>query len=150
MITMITGYPGSGKSTLAYALAKQHGGVALDLDAIVGAMIGEQIHEANPDMRVVMGVNDCMWALAEALDARGVDVYIIRHAPGAGEFERYGKFCARIYVDTPRTTCQKRCAERGDYDRQRFGRACDHVEDFMRMYGREMRRIPGETKEGKT
>lgn len=144
MITMISGYPGSGKSTLAYTLARQCDGVVLDLDAIVGAIIGRDIHEAQPDMRVVMGVNDCMWALAEALENRGVDVYIIRSAPGVEEFEQHGRSCARVYVDTPRGVCRTRCAERGDYDEQRFERACSRVDEFVRMYGHVVRRVSGE------
>lgn len=145
MITMICGYPGSGKSTLAYALAGKKGGAALDLDALTSAVLGDEPHGAQRDMRVVMGVNDCMWALAEALDARGVDVAIIRQAPGAEEFARHGRYCARVYVDTPKEVCRERCRQRADYEQQRFDRACARVDDFMRMHGHAVRRVSGQT-----
>ena len=94
MITMICGYPGSGKSTLAEQLARESGGAVLDLDALVAAMTGVEIHVQQLDRRVVYAVDQYVWQLARDIENRGVDVYVIRTAPGAIE---------HISIHPPRT-----------------------------------------------
>jgi len=143
MITMISGYPGSGKSTLAKRLAREHGGAALDLDEIANLITGGTIHDARPDIRATLGVNACMWQLADALAAQGLDVFIIRHAPGVAEWEAHAKYCARIHVDTPKDVCRARAEKRGDFDAERFERACARVDEFLTLYGGKLRHVPG-------
>ena len=143
MITMICGYPGSGKSTLAERLARESGGAVLDLDALVAAMTGVEIHVQQLDRRVVYAVDQYVWQLARDIDNRGMDVYVIRTAPGAIEHEEYARFCARIYVDTPVEVCRERCRARGDYDPEGFETARRRVDEYMRAYGGHTRRFDG-------
>lgn len=141
MITMICGYPGSGKSTLAERLARESGGAVLDLDALVAAMTGVEIHVQQLDRRVVYAVDQYVWQLARDIENRGVDVYVIRTAPGAIEHEEYARFCARIYVDTPVEVCRERCRARGDYDPEGFETARRKVNLYMSAYGANMRKM---------
>lgn len=143
MITMICGYPGSGKSTLAERLARESGGAVLDLDALVAAMTGVEIHVQRLDRRVVYAVDQYVWLLARDIENRGVDVYVIRTAPGAIEHEEYARFCARIYVDTPVEVCSERCRARGDYDPEGFEAARRRVDEYMRAYGARTTRMRG-------
>lgn len=142
MITMIVGYPGSGKSTYAYGHAGEKGAV-VDLDAIACALIGGEVHAAQADMQVTLAVNECMWQIADALDRWGKDAYVIRTAPGSAEYAQQGKHCARVYIDTPREVCRERCSARGDYDAEKFAKACGRVDAFMRAHGREFRIVSG-------
>lgn len=144
MITMIWGYPGSGKSTLAEQLARSFTrGAVLDLDALVAAMTGVEIHAEQPDRRVVFAVDQYVWQLAREIENRGMPVYVIRTAPGAIEHEEYARFCARIYVDTPLEVCRERCKARGDYDPEGFEAARRRVDEYMRFYGDRTKRIRG-------
>ena len=144
MITMIWGYPGSGKSTLAEQLARAFTrGAVLDLDALVAAMTGVEIHAEQQDRRVVFAVDQYVWQLAREIENRGMPVYVIRTAPGAIEHEEYARFCARIYVDTPLEVCRERCKARGDYDPEGFEAARRRVDEYMRAYGASTRRTKG-------
>lgn len=143
MITMISGYPGSGKSTYARNSAG-NGGVVVDLDAIVSALTGNAVHDSQADERVVLAVNDCIWELAEACDRRGLDVYVIRTAPGALEFEQYARHCARVYMDIGKELCRERCRQRGDYDAEAFEYACWRADKLMRAKGGQFRRVSAE------
>ncbi len=143
MITIVTGYPGSGKSTYARSQADARGVVVVDLDAIVSALTEVEAHSVQPDMRIVLAVNDCIWQIAEACDARGLDAYIIRTAPSEAEFSQHGKYCARVCVNTPREVCRSRCELRSDFDADKFARACERVDEFMRLHGNQFRKVSG-------
>ena len=141
MITMVCGYPGSGKSTLAKRLARKAGGAVLDLDALVAAMTGVEIHAEPLDRRVVFAIDRYIWQLAREIESRGMDVYVIRTAPGPIEHEEYARFCGRIYVDTPVEVCRERCRARGDYDPEAFEAARMRVDAYMRLYGARTTRM---------
>lgn len=130
MITVIAGYPASGKTTLARELAKKDGAaVVVDLDAITAALIGMDPHtKPASQRRLALAVNEIFWELAESLDRHGLQVYAIRTAPGAVEWETHVRYCARIFLRRDKTACRADAAMREDFDHENFEAACAAVD----------------------
>lgn len=132
MITVIAGYPASGKTTCARKLAAESGGVVMDLDALAAAVVGTDIHAREAgDRRVALAINGVFWRLAEALEARGLEVYAIRTAPGEAEYIQHVRHCARIVMIRDKRACLADAAARPDFDRDNFEAACRAVDDML-------------------
>ncbi len=140
MITLVMGYPGSGKTTWARRQAEECAGYLVDLDILAEAVSQTEPH-ASALSDTKGAIAHIRWELCRVLEGTGRDVFLTVAYLRLPDWEQHARFCARVYMDTPRDVCRNRARKRGDYSDDSFERACRLCDETMRMFGQKFRRV---------